>query len=676
MKRDWILPGIIITGVVMIVVVCCLCVCLITLVAAYSNGQSSVNFDTTFNVETTPAPTVEVIRDTTSSMAEVRKETVDTLENTDIPSNDPYEIAFRLEGRTDIPSQIPAPEALFQVGDEQKFWLMNTDTNENFQIDATLKYITDHAYYWIEYGITYDEEDLKNLAQAFEDKIYPTDREFFGSEWTPGVDNDPHIYILYAKNLGSQVAGYFPTTDEFTPALEQYSNAHEMFVFNADSVDLGDEYTYATLAHEFQHMIHWNGDRNETTWINEGFSDLASLLNGYDIGGHDLLYIWNPDLQLNDWPNDQNATAPHYGSSFLFLTYFLDRFGEEATKALVADQENGFASIDHVLKEIGAVDSSTGSAITSDDLVMDWMITNYLLDDKVGDGRFIYHNYPNATKAKETELIDDCTQETQTRDVHQYGVDYIRITCKGDYTLHFEGSLEVGVIPVDPHSGSYAFWSNKSDESDMTITHTFDFSQTTTPLSMSYWTWYDLEKDFDYLYLEASTDGKSWEILHTPSGTANDPTGANISWGYNGFSGGGDQAAWIQETVDLSQFAGKEVQLRFEYLTDAGVNGEGFFIDDITIPEIGYSADFESDNGGWEAAGFVRIQNALPQTFRLALITEGKNTTVSNIPLSLENVADIPLSIGGDVKAVTLVVTGTTTYTRQIAGYQFDFVNR
>ena len=43
----------------------------------------------------------------------------------------------------------------------------------------------------------------------------------------------------------------------------------------------------------------------------------------------------------------------------------------------------------------------------------------------------------------------------------------------GAYTLRFEGSIEVGVLPADPYSGDYAFWSNKGDDSDMTLTRQF-----------------------------------------------------------------------------------------------------------------------------------------------------------------------------------------------------------
>ena len=51
------------------------------------------------------------------------------------------------------------------------------------------------------------------------------------------------------------------------------------------------------------------------------------------------------------------------------------------------------------------------------------------------------------------------------------------------------------------------------------------------------------------------------------------PSGNSYGWGYTGSTGD-----WIQERVDLSQFAGQKVQIRFEYVTDAAVNEEGFLL--------------------------------------------------------------------------------------------------
>ncbi len=140
---------------------------------------------------------------------------------------------------------------------------------------------------------------MKALIDTFENKIYPTNRDFFGSEWTPGVDADPHLFILYARGLGGSVAGYFSSSDEYLPPVRQYSNGHEMFLLSLDRVDLNEQFAYSVLAHEFQHMIHWYRDRNEETWLNEGSANLAAFLNGYEIGGHDQVFARNPDIQLN-----------------------------------------------------------------------------------------------------------------------------------------------------------------------------------------------------------------------------------------------------------------------------------------------------------------------------------------------------------------------------------------
>ena len=649
----------------------------------------------------TDTPTPVVIRPTIESTptietpGEVPSVTESPLESTPLPvignslpalqaavilENDLFDLARRLEGKENISPTLNPPLALFKVGDQLSFWVENQDKHNNFQVKATLRYATEHLYFWVENGVHFHQNDVKDLSETFENETYPINREFFGSEWTPGVDGDPHIYLLYARNLGDSVSGYFSTRDPFPPSVSEYSNAHEMIMVNADTTPLDQDYTYGVLAHEFEHMIQWYQDRNENNWLDEGFAELAAFINGRDIGGFDSLYAMDPDIPLTHWPEDD--TSPYYGSSFLFVDYFLDRFGEKATRTLISHPGNGLAGIDVTLKELGAIDPLTGTLIQADDFFLDWVLANHIQDDKVADGRYFYHNYPDAPKSEMTDEISSCPEDTATRDVYQYGVDYIQITCGGDYTLHLEGSVETRVVPTDIHAGSFTFYSNRQEESDMTLTREFDFSGQSGPLTLTYWTWYDLEEDFDYVYLEASTDGEHWQILNTPSGTGKDPNGSNYGWGYTGISAGSPSPPfrgepeggpeWIQEDVDISKFAGQKVQLRFEYITDAAINGEGFLLDNVVIPEVGYSTGFEDGDGGWQAAGFVRIDNVIPQTYRLALVSSGNTTSVQYLTLAQDNAIDIPLQIGGDVDAVTLVVTGTSRYTNEKAAYRFS----
>ena len=652
------------------VLLCCICV-LVAGMAGYGYYAFTQVMPTiTSAIPISPIKTVEPQAPTElfrPAQDSISTETIQTLDQSIVPENDVYQLACSLQGKCNVPKNLPAPSVPLTVGTKQKFWLINADTNKNFQMDATLRYITPLTYFWAEDGTDVNEADMKALMDEFDKKIIPTDREFFGSEWTPGVDNDPHIYVLYAGGLGSNIGGYYSSSDEYNPLVRQYSNGHEAYVLTS-SQPLGDQYAYATLAHEFVHMIQWPTDRNDVSWINEGFAEVGAFLNGYDVGGTDSLYVQSPDLQLNDWAtNDSPDFGPHYGQSFLYLTYFLDRFGEKATKALTANPINDLASVDDTLKTLNAVDPQTGKLITADDVFMDWAAALYLKDDNVGDGRYTYHNYPNAPQTTNTETISNCPQSALTRDVHQYGIDYINISCPGDHTLKFTGSTAVRMLPADPYSGLYAFETNLGNESDMTLTHEFDFTNVSGPLKLSFNTWYDVEKDYDYVYLEVSEDGQHWQIITTPSGTGDNPTGGSYGWGYNGKSN-----SWIKENVDLSQYAGKKVQVRFEYVTDAAVTGEGFLLDNVSVDAINYQSDFEADDGGWKAEGFSRVQNVIPQTFRLSLITKGPNgTTVKSIELSSDQLVEIPLSLKDGEEAV-LIVTGTTRYTRKSATYQIE----
>ena len=93
-------------------------------------------------------------------------------------------------------------------------------------------------------------------------------------------------------------------------------------------------------------------------------------------------------------------------------------------------------------------------------------------------------------------------------------------------------------------------------------------------------------------------------------------------------------------------------------------------LDDVTLEAAGYSSDFEADDGGWVAEGFVRVQNVLPQTFKLALIRSSDNS-VTVIPLNPDQTAEIPVSLGSGETAY-LVVSGTTRFTREEASYQIE----
>ena len=61
-------------------------------------------------------------------------------------------------------------------------------------------------------------------------------------------------------------------------------------------------------------------------------------------------------------------------------------------------------------------------------------------------------------------------------------------------------------------------------------------------------------------------------------------------------------AGWQQWNVDLSNWAGGQVEVSITYASDWGTQGLGAFVDDVTLPD-GSSTSFESGLEGWTVSG-------------------------------------------------------------------------
>jgi hypothetical protein len=577
--------------------------------------------------------------------------------SSDVPVRDLRSLAIRLRGvRPDVPDAISDVSPDYEVGTVHTFQVHDDDNQETFVVEAELRYKTEHLYMWVERDVEIDQGRLEGAADIFESQIYPVDRAFFGSEWSPGVDGDPHLSILHARRLGSGIAGYYSSADEYPAEVRPDSNQMEMFYINADNANVGSAFYLGTLAHEFQHMIHWYNDRNEETWLNEGMSELASLITGFDPGGSDYAWSVRPDTQLNTW-SDGSGRSAHYGGSFLFAAYLLDRFGEALTQSVVAHPENGIASIDVVLSE-----NNTG--LTFDDVFADWLVAVYLDEPELADERFGY----DLIDTVQPELDAEHTRYPveQATEVSQYGVDYVYLAGGDDLTLDFYGVARARLLDTRPHSGDFFWYANRGDDSDMRLTRTFDLSALT-QATLRFWTWYDIEADWDYGYVQVSEDGgATWRILRGPSTTNTNPNGNSYGWAYTGLSG--DGPVWIEEQIDLSPYAGKQVQIRFEYVTDDALNDPGWVLDDIAIPELNYLDDVESGGEGWQAEGFVRTNNFVPQSYLVQLIAFGPETTVERLPLRDDQSARWHLPLA-DADHAVLLVSGLAPLTTEPAAY-------
>jgi len=105
--------------------------------------------------------------------------------------------------------------------------------------------------------------------------------------------------------------------------------------------------------------------------------------------------------------------------------------------------------------------------------------------------------------------------------------------------------------------------------------------QITNAASLSYWTKWDIESQWDFATLEISTNnGVSWQNLSTPNMVSGSGDGVQ-TLGVFGYDG--TQSTWIEEKIDISAYAGNIINLRFNMLSDSWITEDGWYIDDIKI---------------------------------------------------------------------------------------------
>jgi Zinc carboxypeptidase len=186
--------------------------------------------------------------------------------------------------------------------------------------------------------------------------------------------------------------------------------------------------------------------------------------------------------------------------------------------------------------------------------------------------------------------------------------------------------------PFAPHTGDFYVYSQIADISYKRLARTI--SVPAGGATMSFWTSYDTEPAWDHVFVEAHTVGQDnwttlpdlnghttqatgesckqansggWRTLHpfldhyqTQTGPSTcDPSGTTGVW----HAASGNSGGWQQWRVDLSGFAGQQVEVSISYASDWATQGLGVFVDDIEVSTGEGTTSFETGMDGWTVPG-------------------------------------------------------------------------
>ncbi|MFQ5536057.1 MAG: IPT/TIG domain-containing protein [Gemmatimonadota bacterium] len=306
-----------------------------------------------------------------------------------------------------------APRPVPQVGEERTFNVLNAEKKFD-RVTAVARYVGSHAAVYVDKTAPaggFDDDDLAAFAQGFDSIIHPTVTEEFGGE--SDLDGNGRVVILFTPTVnrltpcGSEgfVGGFFFGLD-LLPDREGSNKGEIFYALVPDPEgsfsdprpkDQVLNLTPGVLAHEFQHMVHFNqrvliggAETTEALWLSEGMAQMAEYLVGevyaasrdsaradlFEAGnrGRARRYLQGTDTVSLIVVTGQGSLAER-GAGWLFTLYLWDRFRDGILGRLTRSTLSG-------------VDNVTTQAGTAwDDLLLDWWSALYVegLGSRVAD---------------------------------------------------------------------------------------------------------------------------------------------------------------------------------------------------------------------------------------------------------------------------------------------------
>ena len=565
-----------------------------------------------------------------------------TQSSTIPPDRDLIDLAIRLRNASP-PATTPPTTTPLELGHKEDFTIVSALDASAHTITATLRAVSDNAYWFVDDAARVDQSNLERGAQIFEDRVWTPVTGAFGDIRNPGVDGDPRLVILHTEL--DAALGYFRESDGFPSEVHPQSNEREIIYIGVNRLRVGGDAYMSVIAHELQHAIHFNQDAGEETWVNEGLSELASELAGYEAESVGF-FLRKPGTQLNFWPEAPADSIPSYGAAALFFKYVAQRVGRvELLADLAAEPKDGIDGVEAFLQR---------HDLTFEQIFADWVVANYAGSD---DERY---GYPDAAVRIRRALPlrpGDERRDSLAQFSTRY---YVLPEDAAGKTITFRGDTQVGQVGGDCPTESGCWWSGRGDAINTRLTAEFDLTGLDSA-TLEYEIWWDIEEGWDYGYVEASADGgKTWRILEPDGATRDNPSGNAYGPGYTGIGGG-----WRSESIDLTDFTGSLALVRFEYVTDGAVYRDGFMLTNISISSSSTNQRLQPTN--WTPEGFQLIHAPLPQKFIIQLIHSTLNATpqTTQIPLDTTNHAQTQTPKG----ATILAISPTTPNTHHPASY-------
>jgi hypothetical protein len=222
-------------------------------------------------------------------------------------------------------------------------------------------------------------------------------------------------------------------------------------------------------------------------------------------------------------------------------------------------------------------------------------------------------------------IKDRVSSQLWTEDAEEDSTDWESVSELGDSSWVKTNKLS--------NSGALSWYIlNQDEQSDYSLYRSINLIDVDQPI-LSFYHFYNSEESWDggVVEIKRSGEGENWL----------DAGDYFVSNGYNtriqqnddsriserpAFSGNSD--SFILSQLDLTSFAGEEIELRFRFVSDAASSEEGWYIDDITLEDASVlenTATATYSNGTPDTATVITTVYGEPSTFGLGIFVPEPN---------------------------------------------------
>lgn len=404
----------------------------------------------------------------------------------------------------------------------------------------------------------------------------------------------------------------YPGTGAFsepeTQAIKWFCEQREFqFAFNAHSYSNLVLFPIGTTTQEFaedhdyfqaigNHMVQFNGyiaQKSSALYPASGDSDDYMYLE--DLAQKPEIFAMTPEIGGDDdgfWPAQANITGICQEMYFpnVTLAHLVHRYAEvKNTDPSTVAQTTG--NFNHSILRYGLEDGviqvqiqpitgiqSVGNTVNHTLSLLETQTGSiaYTLEPTIQFGDLIQFElltiYPGWTK-----------RDTITK---TFGVLTLQAFDQGNDTDNWTGNF--ALTNSTYYSASQSFTDTPVGDYPNNANLSYRFKDTVdltnaTGAGVSFFAKWAIETDYDFARLEVSTDfGQTWIGQcgnYTTSGTsANGSIQPNNEPVYEG-----TQANWVLEEINISDYLGQKILLRFVLKSDGGVRDDGFYFDDFKI---------------------------------------------------------------------------------------------